>query len=103
MDRCWLQSSSFAKGTDGLSAITCQHHSVLYLVEVFLQHSEEVIDAIDVLFVMSIPEELFLLLCKVVISTMNGEIYLVGIVCELPPPLAHLLTPPTLDTFLLQG
>ena len=43
------QARAVALGTDRFAPVACQHDAVLYLVLVFLQHLEEVVDA-DFLF-----------------------------------------------------
>ena len=89
------------------SAITCEHHAVLYLVLVSLDHVEEVVDA-DVFAVLLnpwtfVPEIIFLFLGKVVIWLENGEVVLWCTTAEFVFPFAHLLSTPTEDCAVIDA
>src|SRR5690606_11285343 len=66
------------------------------------EHPEKIIDAIDLQFVTSVPEDLLLLVGQIYISAMDREIGLVGILNELRPPFTHLFPSPALYALLLE-
>ena len=74
------------------SPVAGQHHAILYLILVFLQHLEERVDA-DLL-PWSVPEVIFLFLCQLIIGSKDGEIMSRSFPKELIQPFSHFLTSP---------
>ena len=85
-------------GAYGLSAVACEHHAVLYLVLVGLDHVEEVVDADSLVVLLNpwtfMPQVVLLLLCEVVVWLEYGEVVLWRTAAELGLPFAHLVTAP---------
>ena len=44
-----FQASAVAFRAKCLSAVTCQHYPILYLILILFQHLEEIIDAMEIL------------------------------------------------------
>ena len=95
-----LESGSVTVRTDGLSAESAQHHTVLYLVLVLLHHSEEFIDAHTVVRIpvflcrQTMPEPVFLLLGQLIVWLEDREVEWFCTADKLFEPHAHLLSTP---------
>ena len=95
-----LESCAMTVRTDGLSAESAQHHTILYLVLVLLHHSEEFIDAHTVvrftvfLCWQTMPEPVFLLLSQFIVRFENREVERFCTADKLFQPHAHFLSTP---------
>ena len=85
-----------AHGTLRLAAITGQHDAVLYLVLVFLEHTEEGVKA-NVLRARAVPEYVLLPARQVVVRREYREPERVGPAAEFVLPLSHLFAAPAYD------
>ena len=88
-------------GAERLSAVACQHHTVLYLVLVFLHHLEEGVDALKV--GCPFPQHPALLVGQFIIGSEDGEVGFLGSVYHHIPPFAHLFAPPAYDGSVIDG
>ena len=75
-----LQTGAVAGRTIGFPPIACQHHAVLNLILVLLQHLEEGVDAS--LFSRAVPQIVLLLLSKLIVRSEDGEVVSRGFVQE---------------------
>ena len=100
-----LEACTMTDGTVGLTPVTAQHHTVLDLVLVLLEHLEERVDARTFLlpFVRRepMPQPVFLLLCQVHIWLEDGEVILRCMPAEPVLPFFHLLSVPTNHTTVI--
>ena len=87
-----LQTGAVAGRTIGLTPIACQHHAVLNLILVLLQHLEEGVDAS--LFSRAVPQIVLLLLSQLIVRSEDGEVVSRGFVQEFLQPFAHLFASP---------
>ena len=81
-----------AGGARRLATIACQHHTVLYLILVLLEHLEEGVDA--GLRPRSVPQIILLRLRELIIGGKDGEVVLGCIADKLVAPGTHLLATP---------
>ena len=92
-------------GTVGLTPVTTQHHTVLDLVLVLLEHLEERVDTRTLLLPLvrreSMPQPVFLLLCQVHVRLENGEVIQGCMPAEPVLPFFHLLSVPTNHTTVI--
>src|SRR5690606_1981989 len=96
-----FQPGTLADGAAGLSPISCQHHPVLDLVEVLLQHLEKIVDPVDTEVVPPVPQNIFLFIAQFEVWTMDGKIGFIGVEYKLSLPLAHLFSLPALNALFL--
>ena len=99
--RFGFQAGAVAFGAERLSAISCQHHAILYLVLVFLYHLEEGVDTFKV--ACPFPQHPALLVGQFVIGSEYGEAGFLGSVYHHIPPFAHLLAPPAYYSAVVDG
>ena len=90
-----------AFGAERLSAVACQHHTVLYLVLIFLHHLEEGVDALKV--GCPFPQHPALLVGQFIIGSEDGEAGFLGSVYHHIPPFAHLFAPPAYNGSIIDG
>ena len=81
------QAGPFTGRANGLSAITCQHHTILYLIQVLFHKLKKVIDAMQPAG--TVPKQVFLLLCQIVIGTVDREVVFLALHNKLFQPLPH--------------
>ena len=90
------QASAVTVRTRGLAAIACQHYTILYLIEVFLNHAEEIVDRSDVAafapFFRTVPEQVAFGLREVGIRAVDREVRVMSY--EIMLPFAHFLAAP---------
>ena len=74
-----LRVSDGCRGISGKASFrdSCQHHTVLNLILILLEHLEEVVDAMEVL--VSFPKCATLLVCQLIVRGENREIELIRI------------------------
>ena len=99
--RFGLQAAAVAARTEGLAAVAGQHHAVLYLVLVLLQHAEEGVDAFEV--GRTLPQHAALLVGQLVVGGKDGEARLFGAADDHVAPFAHLLAPPAHHGSVVDG
>ena len=97
-----FQSSAVAFRTYRSAAVSAEHHAVLYLVLVFFQHLEEVVDAHPVVFVsafvgwQTVPQPVFVLLRQFVVWFEDRELVCCRSSDEFLFPFTHFLSVPAL-------
>ena len=96
-----FQAGTVAFGAERLSAVACQHHTVLYLVLIFLHHLEEGVDALKV--GCPFPQHPALLVGQFIIGSEDGEAGFLGSVYHHIPPFAHLFAPPAYNGSIIDG
>ncbi len=93
------QARAVALRAEGFATVARQHHAILYLVEVFLDHFEESVDAGKT--GVAVPKEVFLGLRQVAIRAMDREAARGGDMHQLAFPHAHFLTLPAGDSVFI--
>ena len=88
----FLQSAALACRTNSLAPIACQHYPILYLILIFFKHFEEGVYTNFVARTM--PEIVFLFLCKFVIWCENREVVFWCFAQEFLKPFTHLFSSP---------
>ena len=104
----FLEAAAMADGTGGLSAIAGEHDAILNLVLVLLEHAEELVDAdahvapfVDLRH--SMPEDVFLLLCELVVWGEDREVVALCCAHKLLLPFRHLIALPALHASVIDG
>ena len=103
----WLQTGTVTFRTVRLTSIARQHHTILDLILILLQHLEELIDARFLLrtFIrrQPVPKPVFLTLGKIHIGFEDGEVVVSCVTDEPLLPFLHLFPVPADDTAIVDG
>ena len=93
--------------TDGLSPVAAQHHTILYLVLVFLHHGEKsinrhlVVDVETLVGGKTVPQPFLLLVGELKVGLENGEVITGCTAAEFFLPHAHFLAMPALHATVI--
>ena len=94
-----LQPAAMTLWASGFAPVTGQHDPILYLILILFHHVEEIVNTLE--HRISIPEERFLGIGKLVIRPVYGEPRCLGHTYQCFFPFAHLLTFPAHDSIVV--